>query len=408
MLDKEIWLWLSLHFGAGTTMYQKLYSHFGSVEAIYDCDDADVDGIDWLASHHKRKLLDKNLDHAHEAMDWCDFYGVNITTPSDKDYPVPLRALPNYPAAIFYRGILPNFEKDLCISVVGTRKHTMEGQRNAYNLGFGLAKGGAIVVSGMARGIDSIAQKGALYAGGSSVAVLGCGIDIVYPKENFALMEKLARVGAVITEYPPHTPPLGANFPVRNRIISALSVATVVVEADMNSGALITARKALEQGKDLFAFPGPVNSFASKGTNHLLSEGAKVATEAIDILENYMDTYSHIDLTASKLKPDLSRAVTKVASNNFSQDKFYANLNSSSYKNNTEINTNNQVKARFDTSCLDAKELLVYNFMEFDKATSLDTLSKIEMDVSELASVLTVLELKGAIENAPGGFYIKK
>ena len=119
----------------------------------------------------------------------------------------------------------------------------MEGQRNAYNLGFGLAKGGAIVVSGMAKGIDSVAQKGALYACGSSIAVLGSGIDVIYPKENAALMEKLMRVGAVITEYPPHTPPLGTNFPVRNRIISALSEATVVVEADLNSGSLITANE---------------------------------------------------------------------------------------------------------------------------------------------------------------------
>ena len=171
---------------------------------------------------NERKLLDKNLDHAHEIMDWCDYYGVDIITLSDENYPSPLREIANYPAVLYCRGNLPDFEKELCISVVGTRRLTLEGQRNAYNLGYGLAKGGAIVVSGMAKGIDSVAQKGALYAGGTSVAVLGCGIDIVYPKENAALMEKLSRVGAVITEYPPNTPPLKNNFPVRNRIISGL------------------------------------------------------------------------------------------------------------------------------------------------------------------------------------------
>lgn len=407
MIDKELWLWLSLHFGAGTTMYQKLYNHFGNITAIYDCDDADVETVDWLASHHKRKLLDKNLDRTHEIMDWCDYYGVDIVTPSDDNYPFTLRAIDNYPAVLYCRGNLPDFKKELCISVVGTRSLTVEGQRNAYNLGFGLAKGGAIVISGMAKGIDSVAQKGALYAGGSSIAVLGCGIDVVYPKENFALMEKLARVGAVITEYPPHTPPTGSNFPVRNRIISALSIATVVVEADMNSGALITARKALEQGKDLFAFPGPVNLYSSKGTNHLLSEGAKVATEAIDILEQYMDMYPNVNLSASKQKPNLSRE-NRVASNNFSQEKFYANLKSPYSKNNQDTITNNQIKTTFDVSVLDEKEKLVYDSMAFNQATSLDTLSKIDMSVSELASVLTMLEIKGAIENAPGGFYIKK
>lgn len=407
MLDKEIWLWLSLHFGAGTSIYRKLYSHFGSLAAIYDCDDADVDTIDWLANHHKRKILDKNLDHAHEVMSWCDYYGVSIVTPSDSDYPYPLREIEDFPAVLYYRGKLPDFENDLCISVVGTRSLTMEGQRNAYNLGYGLAKGGAIVVSGMAKGIDGVAQKGALYAGGSSVAVLGSGIDVIYPKENAALMEKLMRVGAVMTEYPPHTPPNGTNFPVRNRIISGLSVATVVVEADVNSGSLITARCALKQGRDLFAFPGPVNSYASKGTNRLISDGAKVATEAIDILENYMDSYTGIDLSASKQKPDLSRA-NRVASNNFSQDSFYSNIKSAYSESIKQTKTKIDNTTVFDVGLLNEKEKMVYDNMEFNKPTSLDSISKIDLQVSELASILTMLEIKGAIESAPGGFYIKK
>ena len=408
MLDKEIWLWLSLHFGAGSSIYSKLYSHFGGVAAIYDCDDADVDCISWLSAHQRRKLLDKNLDHAHEIMEWCDYYGVQIVSPSDEIYPLPLRALEKFPAVLYLRGNLPDFGKELCISAVGTRNLTVDGQRNAYNLGYGLSKGGAIVVSGMAKGIDSVAQKGALYAGGSSVAVLGCGIDVVYPKENLALMEKLARVGAVITEYPPKTPPMGANFLVRNRLISALSDATVVVEADLNSGALITARYAMEQGKVLFAFPGPVNSFASKGTNKLISDGgARVATEAIDVLEQFMDKYPFINLTASKSRPDFSQA-KKVAATDFNASKFYADLKLAANVKKQEECQSPSAKAVFDTSALDEKELLIYNTMEFNKPASLDDLSKIDIEVSELASLITMLEIKGAIESAPGGFYIKR
>ena len=407
MLDKELWLWLSLHFGAGSSMYHKLYTHFGSVDAIYDCDDADVDCIDWLASHHKKKLLDKSLDHAHEVMDWCDYNGVEIVTPSDSNYPYPLRALEKFPAALYYVGKLPDFQKELCISVVGTRNLTMDGQRNAYNLGYGLAKAGAIVVSGMARGIDSVAQKGALYAGGSSIAVLGCGIDIVYPKENAALMHKLSVVGAVVTEYPPKTPPMGTNFPVRNRIISALGAATVVVEADMNSGSLITARYAKEQGKVVFAFPGPVSNFSSKGTNNLISEGAKVATEAIDVLEQFMDAFPEINLSASKLKPDLSN-VRRVASNSFSEQSFYSDVKSTFCGNISHKNTNTEPKKFFDKAVLNEKELMVYDKLEFDKPASLDSFVDIGLDVSELASIITMLEIKGAIESAPGGFYIKK
>lgn len=406
MLDKEIWLWLALHFGAGSTIYQKLYSHFGNVQAIYDCADADADLIEWLPSHHKRKLLDKNLDHAHEIMDWCDRYDVNIVTPADDDYPMPLRAIKNYPAALYYKGTLPDFEKELAISVVGTRSNTEEGRNNAYNLGFGLAKGGAIVVSGMARGIDGIAQKGALYAGGFSVAVLGCGIDVVYPKENIALMNKLMRVGAVMTEFPPKTPPNGTNFPIRNRIISALSVATVVVEADLNSGALITARLALEQGKDLFAYPGPVNWHTAKGTNRLLSEGAKVATAAIDVLEQYMDRFPSINLSASKERPVFPKKSNKVASGSFSEEKFYSNLIPT--ENNRTRQVNNDVKEPFDVNVLNDKERFIYNSMEFNKPVSLDFFANLDFEVAELATTLTLMEIKGAIENVPGGFYIKK
>ena len=405
MLDKEIWLWLSLHFGAGSPIYKKLYSHFGSTQAIYDCVDADVDLIDWLASHHKRKLLDKNLDHAHEVMDWCDYYDVKIVTPSDPDYPSPLRTLDKFPAVLYYRGNLPDFEKELCISVVGTRSLTMEGQRNAYNLGFGLAKAGALVISGMAKGIDSVAQKGALYAGGSSVAVLGCGIDVIYPRENLALMEKMVRVGAVLTEYPPHTPPAGQNFPVRNRLISGLSKATVVVEADMNSGAMITARLAKEQGRELFAFPGPVNNHTSKGTNHLLSEGA--ATAAIDILEQFMDVYPQIDLSASKLKPVFNKE-NKVAANTELPKDFYSNLNSPRTKHNTETVAHNVSKPAFDASTLDDRERLIYDSVANGKTFSIESFMELDIEVSELASIITMLEIKGAIESVPGGFYIKR
>lgn len=404
MLTKKLWLWLSLHFGAGSGIYKKLLSHFETVEAIYDCDDSDVSLISWLDNGQKRKLLDKNLDHAQEIIEWCEYYDVSIVTPSDEDYPQPLRNIVDFPAALYYKGTLPDFEKELCISVVGTRKLTMEGQRNAYNLGYGLAKGGAIVVSGMAKGIDGVSQKGALYAGGTSVAVLGCGIDVVYPKEHYSLMDKLMKVGAVITEYPPNTPPNGYNFPIRNRIISALSVATVVVEADLNSGALITARRAIEQGKDLFAYPGPVNSFSSKGTNQLIKDGANVATEAIDILEQYMDKYPNINLSASKERPVIKSRSTEQSSDSTgtSEVSFSFKVKNKTPKENTE---NAQ---RFNTELLSENEKVVYNAMDFDSPNSIESLTKLDISVSELTSTITMLEIKGAIKSAPGGFYIKK
>lgn len=400
MDSKKLWLWLSLHFGAGSTLYQKLYNHFGSIEAIYDSDDADVNLIEWLYPAYKKKILDKNLSYAEQVMRWCDEHDVDIITPSDKEYPNPLRLIHNYPAAIYCKGKLPDFTKELCISVVGTRKMTLEGQKNAYELGYGLAKGGAIVISGMARGIDCTAQKGALYAGGSSVAVLGSGIDVCYPAENKVLMEKLINVGAVITEYPPHTPPTGTNFPTRNRIISALSPATVVVECDLNSGALITANKAREQGKMIFAFPGSVREHNNEGSNNLLREGATLATGAIDVLEQFLDKYPNIiNISASKEKPVIEK-FKKVASN-YDLSGFHEVKNTTTKKDEVKIN-------RFDGSGLSGDQKIIFDGMIYDKTYTVDELLQIGSNSNEIASVIMMLQLAGAIENVPGGYYIKK
>lgn len=403
MDDKLIWMWLSLHFGAGSRIYHKLYSHFGSLEAIYDSDDADVAMIEWLDLAKKKKLLDKSLSHAEEVIEWCEDNDVDIITPSDSNYPPLLRLIDDFPAVLYCKGKLPDFENTLCISVVGTRKMTIYGQKNAYELGFGLAKGGAIVISGMALGIDCTAQKGALYAGGSSVAVLGSGIDVCYPYQNKLLMDKLINVGAVITEYPPHTPPNGTNFPVRNRIISALSPATVVVEADKNSGALITAKKALAQGRMLFAFPGPVKNFSTEGTNQLLMEGAKVATCAIDVLEQFLDKYSNLNLSASKERPVFEKHL-KVASS-FNEESFYGKKEEFV---KPQVEEKPTAIERFDTSKLSEEEKTVYDAMVFDKPNSYDALANLDFDASKLASILMMLEISGAIESTPGGYYIKK
>ncbi|MBR2944139.1 MAG: DNA-processing protein DprA [Clostridia bacterium] len=401
MDEKLLWMWLSLHYGAGTSIYQKLFNHFGSLDAIYDSDDADADLIVWLTPSLKNKLLDKNLSHAEEVLRWCDDHDVDVITPNSPEYPESLRLIDDYPAVLYCKGRLPDFSKSLCISVVGTRTMTVEGQRNAYELGYGLAKGGAIVVSGMAKGIDCTAQKGALYAGGTSVAVLGSGIDVCYPKENFALWTKLMNVGAVITEYPPHTPPNGSNFPVRNRIISALSPATVVVECDLNSGALITARKARKQGKMLFAYPGSVHEFRNAGTNQLLRDGAILTTGAIDVLEQFLDKYADIiNLSASKEKPVINK-FKKVASN----------YDTASFYNDNKKNEQSEVeekKESFDKSQLTPDQLAIYDGMEFDRTYTVDDILQIGSNTNEIASLLMMLQLAGAIENVPGGYYIKK
>jgi DNA processing protein len=202
----------------------------------------------------------------------------------DAEYPERLKAIHDPPAVLFVRGTLPGREEP-AVAIVGARRATPYGLSVARRLGGELARAGFTVVSGLARGIDGAAHEGAIRAGGRTIGVMGCGLDIAYPPEHIELIEEMVRQGAVVSEFPVGTPPYRANFPKRNRIISGMSLGVVVVEAGPESGALITARLALEQGREVFAVPGPAGSAMSVGTHRLLREGAKLVEGLQDIME---------------------------------------------------------------------------------------------------------------------------
>lgn len=211
----------------------------------------------------------------------------DIITIEDDDYPPMLRVIGQAPFILFYRGC-PEVLRQLCLAIVGSRKASAYGKKIARELARDLAAAGVVVVSGLARGIDSEAHQGAIDGSGATIAVLGSGIDVVYPPENHKLYEKILEQGAIVSEFLPGSHPEANNFPRRNRIISGLSSGVLVVEARQKSGALITADFALEQGRDVFAVPGPVSSESSKGTNNLIKQGAKLVSTAEDILEEYV------------------------------------------------------------------------------------------------------------------------
>lgn len=220
--------------------------------------------------------------------------GLRILTMQDADYPARLRGIFEPPCLLYVKGTLPAFDEEVAVAMVGTRACTPYGTQSAEKIAYGLAKQGALVVSGAARGIDSAAHRGALRAGGVTVAVLGNGLDVVYPEENAGLYRDIAATGALLSEYPPGTAAEGWHFPIRNRIISGLCLATVVVEAPLErSGALITANTALEQGRDVFAVPGPIDASASRGCNRLIADGAGLVSESWDILREYQAMYPH-------------------------------------------------------------------------------------------------------------------
>ena len=283
----KFWLWLTELPGLTNQTRLALLRHFPTPEDVYYADPAEVLLTEGITREQAELLEDKDCAAAEKVLADCGELGLHIVTISDAAYPNRLRNIFDPPCLLYVRGRLPAFDDEAAVAVVGTRDCTPYGVSCAEKLGFGLAAGGALVVSGLARGIDSAALRGALRGGGTVTAVLGNGLDVVYPRENRYLYEDIAASGALLSEYPPGTPPEGRHFPVRNRIMSGLSLATLVVEAPERSGALITAGTALEQGRDVFAVPGPIDAPASVGCNRLIRDGAGLVTDAWDILAAY-------------------------------------------------------------------------------------------------------------------------
>ena len=292
MAGLKYWVWLNECRGLTNRSRVLLLDHFGSPEDVYYADEAEYALVEGLSKKQLELLADKSADGADKILGDCQRLGLRILTMQDADYPARLRGIFEPPCLLYVKGTLPAFDEEVAVAMVGTRACTPYGTQSAEKIAYGLAKQGALVVSGAARGIDSAAHRGALRAGGVTVAVLGNGLDVVYPEENAGLYRDIAATGALLSEYPPGTAAEGWHFPIRNRIISGLCLATVVVEAPLErSGALITANLALEQGRDVFAVPGNIDSPNSTGTNALIRDGAKAITGAQDILSEYEGLY---------------------------------------------------------------------------------------------------------------------
>lgn len=283
----KYWLWLTGLRGLKNQTRLTLLHRFGSPEDVFYADAGEILLTEEITREQAALLEDHNLDAAERIWEDCCRLDLRILTIADAEYPGRLRNIYDPPCLLYAKGRLPALDEEAVVAVVGTRDATPYGVACAEKLGFGLAKGGAVVVSGLARGIDTAATRGALRAGGCTVGVAANGLDICYPRENCYLYEDVAAAGVLLSEYPPGTEPYKTNFPVRNRILSGLSLATLVVEAPERSGALITADTAVEQGRDVFAVPGPIDAPNSAGCNRLLKEGAGLVRDAWDILEEY-------------------------------------------------------------------------------------------------------------------------
>ena len=310
--------------------------------------------LDFLTDRAYEKIFnDKSMENFKAYHEKVIKYGYNFVTILDDDYPENLRYIEDRPALLFYKGML-DYEKDKnSIAFVGARKCTDYGKWACKTLSQGVSTAGITTVSGLAYGIDAVCHKSTLEVSGRTIGIIGCGIDKIYPKQNRKLYEDLENNGLILSEFPLETEPKPYNFPRRNRIISGISLATVVIEAKEKSGTMITTRCALDQGKEVFAVPGNINSIYSKGTNKLIQEGSKLITTAEDILEE-LDYLLDI----------------------------------------------NQVKSSIDYSSLANDELEIVRYIEENPNTTADLLAaNLSYNIEEINYLLTSLELRDYIEN---------
>ncbi len=365
MLEKEYLLWLSRTKGLSVQKQHELLTYFYSAENVFFATRVElqevscltVKNIDSIISHKEKVAIDKYLEE-------LEVLGISYITLACEDYPKNLIDMINPPLVMYYIGEIPKTK--LSVSIIGSRRCTDYGKFVAHKFAKELAKEEITVISGMAVGADTIAHVGCLEGGGKTIAVVGSGLDICYPKSNEKLMKKIIENGCVMSEYPPKTLPLAANFPMRNRIISALSDGLIVVEAAMKSGTMITVDYALEQGRTVFTVPGNITSKSSEGTNALLRQGAIPLTDIKDILEEFC------------VKQE----------------------------NSLNIQDEGKLNKKLTASLTD-EEISVYKHINYEPKTVEEVTFLSGTSIQTVLYLLTVLELKGAIKKINGQKYIR-
>jgi DNA processing protein len=302
MLNQNLKYWVALKWveGVGNVGFKALLEAFGTPQKVFEAPLSMIKAVPGIGDKTAPQIKSfKDWKKVEKELEFADRTCVSIVTSQDPLYPSQLLSTYDYPAFLYVKGHLK--EDDINVAVVGSRTASTYGKFTTERLCRELVLRGITVISGLARGIDSAAHRGALSGKGRTIAVLGCGLDVVYPPENEKLFTEISLQGALISEFPFGTPPNAPNFPARNRIISGISLGVVVVEASEKSGSLITARIALEQGREVFAVPGSIDSSGSRGTNKLIKQGAKLIENVEDILEEILP---QVTRAPKVVKPD--------------------------------------------------------------------------------------------------------
>ena len=398
---KSIWVGLSLTPASHSLSH--LLKSFSSPDEIYDADDESI--ADALGSHQRdiRRLCRRDLSEAEKTAAFCASRHISILTWFDEGYPASLRKIDKPPAILFLSGDRSLLSSARTVGIVGTRTPSEYAARMTFDIAADLAACGAVTVSGMAYGIDGVAAAGTLAAGGKTVAVLGCGLDMTYPAKHAKLRREIEKSGLVVSEYPPGSPPERYHFPERNRIISGLSAGVFVAEGTLQSGAMITAEYAKKQGKHLFALPGRLDSPLAEGPIKLMKEGARPVSCADDILSKLESetpgTYDLSILLSDRRVPDFDASVKR----------FDVSLSPvrGGYSPRAAVPaqpaSSPETAAEPDLSLLSDGEREVY--LRLDSPRTADELSREGADPADVLASLTTLEIRGLIRSLPGGRY---
>lgn len=397
MTDKRYWIWLQMCLGEGAR-FKEIIDDFGSVENLYKANILEWRMSAALTSKQVASLQKYTLNDTEKIIYTCDNNNWKIICFDDKKYPERLREIPNPPAVLYVDGVMPDFDTLAAIGIVGTRKASSYAKKAAFIMSKGISLCNAVTISGGALGVDSYAHKGAISVHKRTYAVLGCGLGTAYLQVNQQLRNDIkAEGGALITEFPPFTRASKYTFPIRNRIISGLSLGVLVVEAGVKSGSLITAKYALEQGRDIFAVPASIFDYNFYGTNKLIDDGAAVATSPLILIEGYAERFDTLHISEIKTVRELLE---------LNEDK------SANVQPVPQVSFDHIVKDRAAEVAKDRKilelngdEKMIYNALT-DKFETIDNIiDKSGMESKRVLVALTMLEMKGIIETASGKRY---
>lgn len=384
------WVWLTIKPMMNSTKITWLWERFATIKDIYE--ETEYNDIAGIGDKEISELRNKDLTDARRVVEKTERAGAKILTFEDINFPDILRNIIDPPYVLYIKGEIMNWDRLLTIGVVGTRRCSAYGRLATKEISADMAKSGITVVSGMARGLDSEAAWAAIHSGGKTIAVLGSGIDVIYPRENEKLYSEICEHGAIITEYPPGSEPLPGHFPERNRIIAGLSKGVLVTEAPSKSGSLITARIALDNGRDVFVVPGRFDDPQYKGSNRLIQQCAKLVMSAEDIIEEY-------PYAVQLLKPPKIRVVIKTQTMPGYESE-EASAEAKLIQNEQKISIESKKYAFLKPEEKEIIEILIEENMHID-----DIARRLGKPAGEINTTLTMLEIKALIKKLPGNNY---